>query len=60
MKMSKYQVFIMDTDSCFFDDYAPSESVAIDWAIDNYSEKYPEEPEEAVEAISWSVIEIDD
>jgi hypothetical protein len=56
-KMATYQVYIKDTDSCFFDDYAVSEDDAIEQAEEAYYEKYPEEEGNPVE---WSVNEIED
>lgn len=55
--MTTYQIYIRDTDSCFFDGYAASEDDAIEYALEAYYEKYPDEVGKSVE---WSVNAIED
>ena len=55
--MTTYQVFIKDTDSCFFDGFATSEDDAIEYAEEAYYEKYPEEEGNKIQ---WSINTIED
>ena len=52
--MHKYQVYIKNTDSCFFEGEAVDRYEAIAQAEAGYYERYPECEGEIVE---WSVIE---
>jgi hypothetical protein len=52
--MKTYQVYIKNTDLCFFDGEASSTEDAITSAEAEYYEKYPECEGETVE---WSVVE---
>ena len=57
----KTQVFIHDTDSCFFEenDYFFDSDSAIEEAKAAYREKYPSESDEDIKAIEWDVVEIE-
>ena len=52
------QVFIRNTDSCFFeaDDYLFGDESAIEEAKENYLTKYPDELEN-IDTIVWDIVE---
>ena len=54
-KKMKYQVYMMDTATLFFDGESASKDDAIAHAEEAYYEKYPEDEGNLIE---WSVVEI--
>jgi len=56
-KEMKYQVYMKDTASLFFDGESASKDDAIAHAEEAYYEKYPEDEGNSIE---WSVVEIEE